>query len=403
MWQKVTSPYIKDNRLVVLGIIQEQHPDRAKLYRQWKQFDWPILVDSLNRYDVSAVPIAVAIDEEGIVRQTKFNPESYIHQFMKQSKSFDRSKVLPPIAVRQNVDQLSAHAQNVGTADAWKKLGDAYFDIGGNVGLDRAIDAYEMATKIDTKNGQSHFRLGVALKRRSETPFKKKGDAQAAIEKWGRALDINPNQYIWRRRIQQYGPRLDKPYNFYYWVDEARQEIAGRGERPIRLRVEPVGSEIQQPTKLVSNRGKTAHPNRDAKGRITRDQYQMVQIESTVTPARVKPGHWLRVQSNFQVNQKSMPYWNNEAKDLYVWVDVPNGFEMGEGNLMFTNPPRPETQEPRAIEFEIKVNKGLPTGAYKFPAYALYYVCQKRGGQCAYLRQDFTINVNVDENATPIK
>ncbi len=399
----MTRPYIKDNRLVVLGIIQEQHPDRAKLYRQWKQLDWPVLVDSLNRYDVSAVPIAVAIDEEGIVRHARSNPESYIHQFMKLRKSFDRSKALPPVATRQNVDQLSAQAINVGTADAWRQVGDAYFDIGGNVGVDRAIDSYEQAASRDGKDGRAHFRLGVALKRRSETPFTKPGDAQAAVDHWGRALDINPNQYIWRRRIQQYGPRLSKPYNFYFWVDEARKQIAGRGERPVRLCVEPTGSEIEQPMKLVSNRGKSAQSNRDAKGRITRDEYKMVQIESMVTPARVRPGHWLRVQSNFQVNQKSMPYWNNEAKGLYVWVDIPNGFELGEGSMMFPNPPRPESQEPRPIEFEIKVDKRTPAGTYKIPAYALYYVCQKKGGQCAYLRQDFTIDVNVDENVTPIK
>lgn len=387
----------------MLGIIQEQHPDRAKLYRQWKQLDWPVLVDSLNRYDVSAVPLAVAINEEGIVENVQSNPESYIHQFMKQHKMFNPAKVLPPTAFRHNVDWLTAHAQNVGTADAWRQVGDAYFDLGGNVGMDRAVDAYEQASMIDTRDGRSHFRLGVALKRRSETPFAQAGDAQAAVDHWGRALDDNPNQYIWRRRIQQYGPRLSKPYNFYNWVTQARQQIASRGEEPIHLQTEPTGSEIEQPVKLAANVGKSAHPNRDEKGRISRDLHKMVQIESMVTPARVQPGQWLRVQSNFKVNQKSMPYWNNEAQGLYVWADVPQGFEMGDGTMICTNPSRPETQEPRAVEFEIKVDKRTPTGSYKIPAYALYYVCQKKGGQCAYLRQDFTIHVTVDENATPIK
>jgi hypothetical protein len=38
---------------------------------------------------------------------------------------------------------------------------------------------------------------------------------QKAVQYWTMALDMDSNQYIWRRRIQQYGPRLEKPYSFY--------------------------------------------------------------------------------------------------------------------------------------------------------------------------------------------
>jgi hypothetical protein len=43
----------------MVGIIQEQHPDRAGLFMQWKQMDWPILVDSLNLLGVAVVPVHV--------------------------------------------------------------------------------------------------------------------------------------------------------------------------------------------------------------------------------------------------------------------------------------------------------------------------------------------------------
>ena len=55
------------------------------------------------------------------------------------------------------------------------------------------------------------------------------GDFQAAVDHWGAALRLNPNQYIYRRRIQQYGPRLTKPYPFYDWIKQARSDIAARG------------------------------------------------------------------------------------------------------------------------------------------------------------------------------
>ena len=60
----------------MIGIIQEQHPDRCRLFMQWKQMGWPIIVDSLNLTGVSAVPRTLAIDEHGIVRLNRAQPET---------------------------------------------------------------------------------------------------------------------------------------------------------------------------------------------------------------------------------------------------------------------------------------------------------------------------------------
>jgi hypothetical protein len=45
----------------------------------------------------------------------------------------------------------------------------------------------------------------------------------------------NPKSVYLARRIQQYGPHLDKPYAFCDWVNEARTTIADRGETPVLL------------------------------------------------------------------------------------------------------------------------------------------------------------------------
>ena len=87
------------------------------------------------------------------------------------------------------------------------------------------------------------------------------------MEHWGKALDIDPNQYIWRRRIQQYGPRLDKPYSFYDWVREARREIMARGETPAQLLLEPGGAEFAYPSESFE-RTKTVQEEPDPRGRI---------------------------------------------------------------------------------------------------------------------------------------
>src|SRR5437867_6658258 len=53
----------------MVGIVEEQHPDRARLFMQWKRMGWPILVDALDRLKVPYVPITLAIDEYGVIRK----------------------------------------------------------------------------------------------------------------------------------------------------------------------------------------------------------------------------------------------------------------------------------------------------------------------------------------------
>ena len=47
-WHEATKDLQNDGKLQMVGIIQEQHPDRARLFMQWKRMGWPILVDSYN-------------------------------------------------------------------------------------------------------------------------------------------------------------------------------------------------------------------------------------------------------------------------------------------------------------------------------------------------------------------
>ena len=209
VWQKTVKPFIEAGELVALGVVQEQHPDRARLYQQWRQLGWPILVDSLNLLDLSVVPVPLAIDESGVVRLTRPRAASFEKDFLQQSypevefpAGFNRAERPKAKQVRQTVSES-------GSAEAYRTLGDAEFYDDTPDSLARAIEAYREAVKRDTGDGRAHFRLGVALLRRAESTHRRAGDAQAAVKHWGQALAIDPNQYIWRRRIQQYGPRLD--------------------------------------------------------------------------------------------------------------------------------------------------------------------------------------------------
>lgn len=426
MWQKAVKPYVDAGEMVAIGVVQEQHPDRTRLYRQWRELDWPIFVDSMNTLEhIMVVPVPVAINQAGIVAHQQFKPD--------QLKTFVRTELeMPDIPADYNRIRLSTssrttvggHVEGVvgppqpgqwtpdmaGTpaeADALHNMGRGFFNFSTPETLDSSLDlsimTLEKAAKVAPEDGAIHFSLGTALRRRYESPHRKSNDNQRAVEHWGLALDANPNHYIYRRRLQQYGPRLDKPYNFYFWVQQARADIRARGAKPLPLTAEPMGSEIAQPER--KGLAKTSQPliNPDPRGRINRDENQLVHIEPLVTPSRVRPGHRLRARVTFRLSERSEPWWNNEADDLIAWVDMPDGFALTENSLSFSNPANAETRELREIEVELEVGANVPEGEVTLPAYALYYVCEDAGGVCYYLRQDFSLSVTIDAEAPALK
>ncbi|MFQ5413117.1 MAG: hypothetical protein ACE5E6_01535 [Phycisphaerae bacterium] len=399
MWQSLVKPYVQAGALTVVGVVQEQHPDRARLYRQWRALDWPIFVDALNELGVAAVPIAVAIDASGVVRAASLRPSRLAHKFMELR--YEPIEVADGYnrATAPDIPALQRTARRDNTADAWRALGDAWFITHGDGAMDRAVEAFERAVAVNPKDGRAQFRLGVALRRRSESVGHRPGDAQEAVRRWGLALAVDPNQYIWRRRIQQYGPRLDKPYNFYFWVDEARAAVRARGDTPVTLAVEPLGSEIAPPDRGATNQSAPTVPDPDPEGRLRRDAAHLVGIEPVVTPHRVRPGRRVRVRLTFRLDERTKPFWNNEYKGLVTSLVLPSGLSVTESALRYPNAARPETREVRVLECEIAVGTAVAPGNLTLPAYAVYDVCENERGVCHHLRQDFSIVVHVDPSA----
>jgi tetratricopeptide (TPR) repeat protein len=172
----------------------------------------------------------LALDEYGIIRAV--NPErehiekSFLNQTYSKPQGQAATEIRPPDLKKRTADI------STGNAASWRTYADALAVWGGEARLDEAVSAYEKAIGIDPSHSPTYFRLGVVHRKRYDSSVRKTDDFQRAIEYWTRALDMDPNQYIWRRRIQQYGPRLDKPYPFYDWVNTARKDIQDRGETP---------------------------------------------------------------------------------------------------------------------------------------------------------------------------
>ena len=393
-WHDLTKDLQDDGTIQMLGIVQEQHPDRARLFMQWKEMGWPVLVDSYNLLEITEVPVTLAIDENGIIRERLRSPQ----RSGGLSASFLEAvpvgaEAAGPAATAPDIEALGRIAESQDSTEAWKTYADALAVWGGPGGVDQAIAAYEEVARRDPEDGVSRFRLGVAYRMRYDSEVRQDGDFQRAVSEWSRALAIDPNQYIWRRRIQQYGPRLDKPYPFYDWVPMAREELIVRGEQPVSLVVEPRGSEFASPQTRFTAADTTADP--DPLGRVLRDENQFINVEVVSVPPRIAPGDVARVHLVFRPIEETLAHWNNEAEEMVVWVDPPEDWAVD--GRVFTHPIPPEvaTKETRTIEVEVRAPDASNGGGVSIPAYALYYVCEDVNGVCMYRRQDLELALQV--------
>ncbi len=394
VWHEKAEAWRKQYDLVLLGVTQEQHPQRCRLFAQWKQIDWPILHDPINVIGCSAVPIVVAIDEHGIVRSVGPRPESFEQDFLKQTfPKVDSEETTPSKTDHPDLAVLRKKTETDRSADAWRRFGDAVVLWAKPDRIDEAIDAYQQAIQLDPGDDATQFRLGVCFRMRYDSPRRRPGDFQAAVDHWSEARTIRPNWYIYRRRIEQYGPRLIKPYPFYDWVAAAQAEITARGDKPISLPVLLSGAEIAMPSRNFADTS-DAVESPDPQGRIHRDTQGLIATETTVVPPRIPPSGSARVHLTMRPSTGGKAHWNNESEPLRVWIDPPAGWQVEPRLLSAPQGDRPETTEPRHLEFELRAPAGA-SGRIDIPAYALYYVCEDAGGRCLFLRQDIAITVRV--------
>ena len=393
-WHEAVKDLYESGELQIVGIIQEQHPDRCRLFMQWKQMDWPILVDSLNLLEVEAVPITAAIDEHGIVRQKGLRldeAEEFRSGFLQTD--FEAPATDPAPAPTPAWPSPERPPDDAGAA-AWSGFATQILLANDISRIDDAIEAYGRALELEPGNGWTHFRRGVALRRRYDSENPKDGDFQAAVDAWKAALDLDPNQYIWRRRIQQYGPRLDKPYPFYDWVPQARKEIAARGEEPSPLRVEPGGAEFAAPQKEFAASGPAEEP--DPEDKIYRDEGELIAVETVAAPSSIRPGEAARVHVTFRPRIAVKAHWNNEVEGLESWADAPEGCELDRPSHPLPPPSEAVSLEDRKVEYEVRCREDAAKGPRTVAGYALYYVCEDVNGTCLYRRQDFAVALKVE-------
>jgi hypothetical protein len=362
----------------MVGIVQEQHPARARLFMQWKGMDWPVMVDALDLLEVTYVPITLLIDEQGIVRG-------------RVPPSADPAPALAEFLARP--DRAEDGAPRRRDAPAVPGKGAALAVVSRDPSaLADAVTHYEQAAAARPGDPWTHFRLGVVLRARHDSLGRRPDDFQRASARWTRALELAPNNYIFRRRIQQYGPLLDKPYPFYDWIAQARSAIRERGGTPVELATEPHGSELAGRNHEPGRRAGGQPP--DPEGRILRDRGELVRVTPAAVPARIPAGGAARI--HIDLRPKGEAHWNNAAGESVIWLRASSGCALDRRRVSLEGPRSETSSEARHVELDVRC-EAPPPGEGEAPVrgYALYYVCRSDDGPCLYRRQDFTVDLEV--------
>jgi len=379
----------------MVGIALEQHPDRTRLFMQWKKMAWPVMVDPFNLLGLPLVPVTLAVDEYGIIQAVHprlDRADEFKTLFV--DETFDAPDNLPAFETAvPDLDAMQRQAEK-GGAEAWGRYANALTLWGDTKQLPDAVAAAKKALSLQNDD-RTHFNLGVIYRKRYDSNMRQDGDFLNAVMHWTAALNHDPNNYIWRRRIQQYGPRLDKPYPFYDWVPQARTEISARNETPQQLIVEPGGAEFAQPAKEFTSNGGGQQTEPDADGRIHRDEDPLVDVEVVIVPPAIVPGDSARV--HITMRPKHDAHWNNEVDDTVLWIDSPDNWALESQLLSTPNPQQVTSHEARHFEFEIHASQNAAAGQVGFEAYSLYYICEDVNGICLYRRQDIPLTLQINE------
>lgn len=381
----------------MIGVVQEQHSERTRLYQQWKNYRFPIVQDAINQLGYAVVPVPVLLDEAGYTIKVMRRPSELIDLL---DKKVVRDQEAPKLVESETAPDWIATHSDADSVDHKIALADSLFRKGDAQNVAEAIRNYrEVLSHADEvyTNGMVNFRMGVAyrwLYDNQRLGAQNRNYFEMAAKHWTAALDKVPSQYIWRRRIEQYGPRQMKPYPFYDWVPTAQKEIKERGDTPVELTVALTGSEMAG---RMSNRGgdqfatdlKLIEP--DPNSKIEIDSEKLVAVSTTALPQSVAVGGSTRIHVHFVPDHGK---WNNESTPMKVWINPPGKGEVSRSLFEIPNGAGESSSELRTADFEFRPSKDSAVGEVVITGYALVNVCQE-DGQCLYRRIEFKAPIDV--------
>ncbi|MGJ8726491.1 MAG: TlpA family protein disulfide reductase [Roseibacillus sp.] len=357
-WHNQTKDLVTEGKLQVFGIAPEQYGDRMALFLQWKNLEFPVLMDPLNVLNVSAVPITLLVDESGVIRYR--NPKPRDLKVFLDKEYPETARVITPASPLGQEQALRA-LQNRDTAE-----------------IERAATMLALLS-TSNKNPEFTFQSGVLAR----WLFDNGGDPenfQTAVHLWSDALAHRPGQYIWRRRIQQYGPRLDKPYPFYNWVIEARKDLQAAGKTPHPLQVEPSGSEVAAPRKK-GEQGKESPNFPDPNNKLPHEN-ALLEITTTTIPHTDAPE---KGRLHLLLTPTENGHWSSDAQKVELWFRPEEGSPIFLTSEATSLPANLETSSlPRVLEGDFSLPQNSAGKLVLF-----YSLCETENAVCRFLKTEW--------------
>jgi hypothetical protein len=214
-------------------------------------------------------------------------------------------------------------------------------------------------------------------------------DFAEAVHHWQTALTMEPANYIWRRRLQQYGPRLDKPYPFYDWIAQARKDLLARGEQPHPLVTEPHGAEVARPLRKPEPAQPHAHPHPDPQNKLRKDvneslfSYQTTYVSHT-SEEDVAYRVFLEIQP-----KEAFTKWNDEAGLSTVRITPPEHWEAIPTVTSLLPRTEGDLQAARLVEFELRRKNDRADDLPPETSLQIFLqTCYGQEGRCELIRRD---------------
>lgn len=408
-WHERIEPWRAGGELRVLGVAQEQHPDRALLFTRWKEIDWPILWDPFGRTGSHELPHLVVADAHGIVLALDPEPQrlsEVLRACVKASAApAPREAAAPrgggsdgePAVVAEPGEAASPALATPAAPTPLAALAALAALEQGERPLSPHVETLVQDALERPSDGRAQFRAGVALCLRHDSDERHPGDLQQALDLWRCALEREPGRILWRRRLEQYGPRVEKPFSFYGWVDVARRKIMGRGGGTLELAVEPTETEKAQPRRAFAD---PLRPEPDPGRAVEPDAAGWLVLEPAVAFAPPPaPGEERSGPRSANLLLALRPdaaqgiRWDNEAGEMRLWVGsgVPPGWKLSE--RLFTRLPYgPQTSaEERRYEIELELPADGPQAA-EIGGYVLFHA-RAADGASGQRRHEFVVRV----------
>lgn len=384
VWHARTKALRASGKLKIIGITQEQHADRCLLFARWKGLDWPILWDPFNLTSTTVVPRITLIDEHGIVRSTRASFASFEDSFI--DETYPAPTKPTAAATPEAATLLQASRAKEGSPE--RRYYEALSDLLWPAGRDGERAMLDLQAYAKTKPGDAaaQWRLGVAYRMRHDSRERSLGDFQQAVDAWRRGMELDPSHYIYRRRIEQYGPLLTKPYPFYPWVAAARKAL---GTKAPPLAAEPTGTELAGRTVLDPDAPDDKRPDTKKADQSVKDG---LRFEATVVWLTGRKGRMAaRVHLHVMPAGNRVLLWDASAP-VILYVETPEGFDRDGSRYERRLVGRDPAEEVVPFDLEVHPENGKAS-SFEVSGYVLYRARSEPQGPSRLLMQRFDVTL----------